>query len=239
MKVFMILPDDNGWGGKYRYQINASHKWGLPGVACSRCGNTWSLTGVNYPSVDLSVLSNANRFNDPRPVSVEEFLFLRKQISRFLPPNSYQPPGTALGPLVGNAWGKFGDFSWLNPWTLLINEYLYNEFRSLDVVLPEGKIPELKFRSKSQPNLVEPQIEPLVKLAQSSFSNSDSPPCPSCGYNAQKLKLMIVDRPSIPPNVNLFRPIEHPTRILTSEEFINVVIMKKLKGIIYKEVHID
>jgi hypothetical protein len=38
----------------YTGEISAASKWGLPGVMCPACGNTWANAAIAYPCVDLS-----------------------------------------------------------------------------------------------------------------------------------------------------------------------------------------
>lgn len=239
MRLFHAKPDDVRWGRIYKYDINAAHKWGLPGVKCSACGSTWATTGIEYPAVDLSILPTAYRYRDRRPVSIEELNDLRLPIVPLLPPNAILNPGTDLGPLVGKAWGKFGDFAWLAPWTMLMRREVYEKLSSYGVQLPiEGMAPELKFRSKSFPDLVEPQIEPLANLVSDSFLPSESFSCLACGRDSRKLERFIVDGNSVPNHVDLFRTRDHPTYILATELFVNAVQKLSMTDILFTEVDV-
>lgn len=239
MNLYRVKPNVKNWGVQYKYGINATHEWGLPGVHCSTCGNSWSTTGVIYPVVDLSILPMADRFRDVRPVSVEEFRILKNFVSPLLPDHSSLPPGTELGKLVGNAWGKFGDFAWVNPWTMLIQSDTHEKFFQSGIELPVSAKPDLKYRSRTHPDLIELQIEPVIELVKASFSPRDSIPCPSCGYNSHKLQQLIIDKSSIPQKTNLFRPRGHPTHIIATEEFIEMVKAEEMKDISFIEVLVE
>src|SRR5687768_1808883 len=101
MRSYWIRPDDD-----FRYTIEGRHRWGLPGLRCEVCGVTWAQTGVSYPTVDLSVLEDAGRFETQWPVERQEFERLKARVSPLLPAGLAAPPGTGLGPFVGTATGS-------------------------------------------------------------------------------------------------------------------------------------
>jgi uncharacterized double-CXXCG motif protein len=223
MRLYTVKPDDLNWGKRYKYDINAAHKWGLPGVRCPVCGSTWSTTGVEYPVVNLSSLPTAERYRNRWPVSLEEFDDLRVPIASQLSPQALLPPGADFGPLVGRASGKFGDFAWTTPWTMLLRREIYVEIVSYGVKLPKDVVvPELKFKSESIPDLVELQIEPLANLIPASFSDEGSV-CTACGRDSRKVERFIMDGASVPTHVDLFRTRDHPTHIITIERFVEAV----------------
>ena len=223
MHLFHVQPDDANWGNHQDYEFDASHTWGLPGIRCSVCAMTWSTTGVAYPAVDLSILPSPDRYGRLEPVTVEEFQELRAPIIRLLGANLALPPGTDFGPLVGKAWGKFGDFAWVNPWTMLIRHESWSKLSSIGVRLPEVVTPKLGLRSKLPPKLLEFQVEPLASLSATSFSSLEPSPCPVCGHDGRKAERIIVRRTSIPSYVDLFRLRDFPTVILATEEFAEAV----------------
>lgn len=239
MRLFSVKPDDVSWGKLFKYEINAAHKWGLPGVSCSVCESTWAMTGVDYPAIDLSSLPIINRYLDRKPVSVEELNALRLPVRPLLNSDAMTPPGTDFWPLVGKAWGKFGDFAWLNPWTMLMKRSTFETLDYNGVRLPKlGLKPDLKFRSNLYPDLVEPQIELLADLLTASFSPSESTNCPACGRNPHKIERFIVDGFSVPSHVDLFRAREHPTNILATEHFVDVVQKFDMADIIFSEIDV-
>jgi uncharacterized double-CXXCG motif protein len=240
MCLFHSKPNDTNWGIQYKYYINAGHKWGLHGVKCPVCGKTRCVIGVDYPTVDLSHLPKINRFSKRWPVNPEEQDDMRRLIIPMLPPNSYLPPGADFGPLVGKAWGKFGDFAWLNPWTMFMLRQTYEKLVSVGIQMPIlGMPPEIKFRSKTYPDLVEPQIEPLARLVPASFDPPDSQPCPGCGRYSRHLVKMIVDGASVPFHVDLFRSRDHPTYILATERFKEAVEKFNMTDILFEEVEVQ
>ncbi len=239
MYLFHTKPDDANWGIQYKYYINAAHKWGLSGVTCVVCNTTWITVGIEYPALDLSNLPTVDLYCIHKPVSLEVMENLRHPIIPMLPPNSYLPPSTDIGPLVGKAWGKFGDFAWLNPWTMLMQRQTYQSLVSVGVQMPIlGMPPEITFRSKTFPDLVEPQVEALARLVPASFIPPVSQPCPGCGRYSRKLERMIVDGASIPSHVDLFRPRDHPTYILATERFVKAVQKFNMTDILFEEIEV-
>lgn len=198
------------------------------------------MTGVEYPAIDLSSLPTINRYLDRRPVSVEELNALRLPVKSLLHPDAITPPGTDFGPLIGKAWGKFGDFAWLNPWTMLMRRSTFETLDSNGVRLPKlGIKPDLKFRSKSYPDLVEPQVELLADLFPASFSPSESMNCLACGRNPKRIERFIIDGSSVPSHVDLFRSRDHPTKILATENFVDVVQKFNMTDIMFTDVDVE
>ncbi len=238
MRLFCVRPDDANWGKQFEYEINASHMWGLPGVRCSVCGRTWSTTGIAYPALDLSILPSVGRYCEPSPVTVEEFKELRASILRLLSVDFALPPGTEFGPLVGKARGKFGDFAWLNPWTMLVRHKALLRLMSKHARLPKVVASRLNFQSESPVELLEFQIESFASPSTKSFLAGESSSCLVCGYDARKVKRVIVNRASIPSRVDLFRLRDFPTTILATERFAKIVQELNMTDILMSEVDV-
>lgn len=217
------------------YGIEGTHRWHLAGVKCPTCGVTWGTVGVEYPTVDISGETFANEYKIPSPVSPEELERLRSRIRSRFPEGTPLPPGTDFGQFVGKASGRFPDFAYPSPWTLFIKRDAYAQLSSRNVRMPAAVIPELRFRSKNQVNvLFELEILPLVSLAPASFLPGDEP-CKSCGREGRKVEVPIVSRDSVPEEVDVFRPHNFPTYILATERFKQAVDELGLKGMVFQE----
>lgn len=237
LRVFEVLPDYATAGSGI---VDAVNKWGLPGVTCPRCGSTWGNVGLAYPAVDLSKLSNEKVYRKARAVSLEEFVELRRPILSLMPDGSVPLPGTRFGPLIGEAKGLFGDFAWLNLWTLLIQSQALQRLRLAGVRTPVGVPPILTFRDKNPPNLLELQLEPHGKMAPASFPINPLPSCPSCGRDPNSMpKHIVIEAPSIPKNLDLFRARDFTTLILATEGFVGAVQNLKLTGVVFQEVAVE
>ncbi|MGH9904056.1 MAG: SitI6 family double-CXXCG motif immunity protein, partial [Pyrinomonadaceae bacterium] len=210
------------------------------GVSCQRCGSTWSNVGLAYPAIDLSVLPNEKRYQSAKPVSLEDFDELQRAILSLMPDNSLPPPGTRFGPLVGVARGIFGDFAWLNLWTMLVRSQALERLHVAGVRTPIGVAPMLAFKNRQSPDLLELQIEPHAKLASSSFSVLLLATCPSCGRDPNSLpEHLVIEASSVPKHVDLFRARDFTTLILATEEFAEAVQNLKLTGVIFQEVAVE
>lgn len=234
MKLFEIGPDKRNWGRLYEYQIEASHKWGLPGLRCSVC-DTWATVGPAYPQVDVSGLPNASRYSERSPVSSEELEILRKPLSQLLPPGSDLPPGTDLGPLIGRATGQFGDFAWCF-WWMLARPATVSKLKEENLNLPAAVPAQLRFKSQDSVSLLEFAVECQVNLDPESLSMREEE-CSVCGRKPWRLlNGLVVKKSSIPENLDLFKPREFPTRILATERFADVIRSLRFTDITFNEV---
>lgn len=238
MRLFNVSPDQGEW--ENRNYIEAVHKWKLPGVKCTICGDTWSTTGLAYPSVDLSVLQNAERYTNSWPVSLSEFDELRQPILPLMPDGSIPPPGTQFGPLLGKAEGTFGDFAWVNPWTILIRKEAYDSLMSAGVSMPKGIRPILLFTKANPVDLLELEIEPHAVMAQSSLSGYEFEYCSGCGRVRDSLPERIkIEGNSIPRQADLFRIRNFSTAIIATEKFLNTVKEFGLSDITFREADLE
>jgi uncharacterized double-CXXCG motif protein len=123
LQIYDLNPDDSLWHQGIRYEIDAVHKWGLPGLKCPVCGATWATTGIEYPAVDLSSLPDEEVFRDGWPVPLAEFQRRQEEVRALAPPDAMLPPGADFGPSVGRASGQFTDLCWPARWTLFLTEH--------------------------------------------------------------------------------------------------------------------
>src|SRR5690242_4450045 len=106
MRFYWLRPSVTA---RHTGEINAAHRWKLPGVTCPACGATWGGGADAYPGVDLSVLAEQARLEEARlEEDFAEFERLRERVRPLAPPGVPLRPGTSFGPLVGTAKGQFG-----------------------------------------------------------------------------------------------------------------------------------
>ena len=216
------------------FEIDAQHKWTLPGVKCDVCGATWSTTGIEYPSVDISNEPFAKEYESGWPVTLAELEQRRARIRSHFPPDAVLPPGTEFGPLTGRAAGRFPDFVWLSPWTLLIKSEAYAQLRVRNVLMPDGIASDLRFTGDQRPDLLELEIQPLALLAPASFLPNGEP-CAGCGREGRRVDVPVVSSDSIPADTDMFRPRNFPTYILATERFKAAVTELNLTGLRFSE----
>lgn len=216
------------------YAVDGTHKWTLPGVKCSTCGTTWSTTGIEYPTVDISNEPFAHEYTSDSPIPIEHFeTLIAKLRSRFPSALSLQP-GTEFGRFVGRASGPFPDFTYPAPWTVLITRHAYALLSAKNVRMPPAVAADLRLPRDQVNDLWELEIQPLASLHPDSFLQG-ADPCRRCRREGQEVIIPIIDRGSIPTDQDIFRPHNFPTYILATERFKNAVEELSLTGMIFRE----
>jgi uncharacterized double-CXXCG motif protein len=204
--------------------IDAAHRWGLPGVSCHVCGVTWSVSSCEYPAIDLSHLPEVKLYEEPRAEPLEEFERLRCPLLPLIPNGFVPPPGTEFGPLRGRAWGRFGTFAWRGGATLLVERKTFSQLREAGVQGLVGVKPEIRFRGKKAPDWLELNLEPHALLHRSCLPADLRPPCPACGRQGLKRPdNLIIDAATFPAHVDIFRAGNYTTVILATERFVGAV----------------
>ena len=239
MKLFTITPDFQNREKNYHNDIVARRNSYLPGIKCDLCGQTWARLGIAYPLVDISVLTFDKWLFRPRVVPVDEYKQLRDLVAPLIAENLPLPPGTGFGPLVGRETGLCGDFSWANSWTLLIKQSSYLNLQSLSLKLPKVSIPNLKTKRISGCELYELEIEAWVSLTNSSYYEAEPKICLKCGRDDRKVERIIVNKNSIPPDLDMFRITDFPTHILVTERFKYNVTQLGFSNILFMEIEME
>ncbi|WNG32748.1 hypothetical protein F0U61_03315 [Archangium violaceum] len=210
---------------RYKGEINATHKWGLPGVHCPGCGATWSNGTDAYPCVELSGLPDAKALEEAR---LEEdfaaFERLRERVRPLLPAGVPLWPGTKFGPLVGSARGSFGQLFMQDPWTLLIRREALEPLQREGIQGLTACHTQLRFRQKQSPELLELQLEPRGLLHRECIPPDRVEPCGKCGRFGFSLpKKPLLDWASLPEHLDLFRLANFTTVIVATERFVDAV----------------
>lgn len=232
MTRFFWLHEDEAATAAFSGSFNAAHKWSLPGVKCPACGATWSSWGNHYPLVDLSHLPEHAEFEKARPESLAEFSRLRELVRPFAPRDAELPPGAAFGPLVGTASGEFGPFTWQGTSLLLVRRDALDRLQAEGVRGLLGGRPELRFRKKEPPELLDLQIAPSGLLHPECIPSGAPPPCPTCGRHAfARPDEPILVAASLPTDVDVFRLANFATMIIGTERFVDAVKRLGLAGI--------
>jgi uncharacterized double-CXXCG motif protein len=215
--------------------FNAAHRWGLPGVQCPQCGVIWSGAGLQFPSGDASGLAERAELEDPHlERNFARFEYLRELVRPLLPQGVPLGPGTRFGPLVGKAWGKFGPFAWLNPWTLLVRREVLERLRAEGLLGVEGYRTELRFRQKQTPELLELEIMPHGRLHPDCVP-AEAPSCARCGREGGIMpEEPVLKEDSLPMHLDLFRLVDLPTMLIATERFVEAVQRLGPSGVAFK-----
>ncbi len=226
---------------RYTGNLNAGHKWGLPGVdwkqPCPTCRLGGALVGLHYPCVDLSILPEREKFHESEPVPYEEFVRLRELVRPLAPKWAMLEPGAAFGPVEGSGLGYFGQLFMQNPWTLYARREALERLQAAGVRGLQGCPIKVRFRQKNHPELLELQLELHGHFHPECLPPDRKPPCPTCGSDQTPLpKKFWLATSSLPEDVDIFRFRDWPGSILASERMVDAVRRLELDGVVFQEV---
>ena len=240
MKFYRVQQDT---ALSYTGTLNASHKWGLPGVQpCTSCGvGGEGSTAAQYPCVDLSGLParELKKLSDSWPVPREEFVRLRELVRPLAPAGAVLKPGARLGPLEGTGSGSFGQLFMQNPWSICMRREALAQLQGAGVRGLQGCPVNVRFRVKDPPALMDVQLESKGRFHPECLPLPD-PPCPKCGHS-KGYKLpdpYWLDAASLPSHVDVFRLEDASTLIIATERMMEAVRRLELDGITFQEVEV-
>jgi uncharacterized double-CXXCG motif protein len=188
------------------------------------CDAIWSAGSEKYPSVDLSQLSERNKYSARLEKDYAEFERLREQVRPLVPPGVPLQPGTKFGPLVGTAQGEFGPLLMYYPWDLLMMREALEQLQAAGVQGLKGCRTELRFRRKNPPELLQLELLPRGQLHPDCLPADRLAPCAKCGRIGWSLPdEPILDAASLPEDLDLFRVGDFTTMIIGSERFVEAV----------------
>ncbi|ATB31444.1 double-CXXCG motif protein [Melittangium boletus] len=178
--------------------IDGAYRWGLPGVICPSCKETWSDGAKAYPSVDLTPVSALADFETARAEPIEEFERLCELVRPLLPPGALLEPGTPLGAFQGKLHGHFGALVSPDPWWLLIRREAFDALQAEGVQGLKGRQMHLRSRQRHPPELLELKILPSGRLHPDCLPFHRARPCRRCGRTGLALPdaLWKTSRPS-------------------------------------------
>ncbi len=238
MTRYYWLVEDKAATSRHAGDINAAHRWKLPGLAnCPGCGETWASVGHYYPAVDLSAIPEQTSFLKARPEPFSEYARLRELVRPLAPPHAPLPPGTRFGPLEGTARGDLGPLTWVGNALLLMREDSLKQLQMKDVRdLMGGGSASLRFRQKSPPAYFEPQIPLRGRLHPDCLPTDTAPPCGTCGrVDLSRPDEPLLDASALPSELDLFRVGNFATMLVGTERFRDAVLQSKLDGIRFLE----
>jgi len=221
--AFELKPDRVGWAKLNSIEATHAHK--LPGVRCPNCG-VWAITGMLYPCVDESALTNKSPSS--APLSVAQFRSLAADLKPVLGSERPIAPGTALGPLRGRATGTFGDFAWVNPWTPLVRESAWQALGDAGIELCAVRA-ELGFKNQPHESFFELEAVPRAQLA----NGSEAQACEICGRVSVSMPdRLVLDATVFDESVALQRVINLPTVLIVNERFARFIQERQLRDAI-------
>lgn len=237
MRYFTIEEDKSS---EYTGFVNGAHKWGLPGIdTCPACKSTWASTSRTYPSVDLTPLSTLSEFESPGAVPLEEYERLCGLVRPFLPPGAVLQPGCELGPLVGNAQGRFGALVRLHPRMLLVQREALEKLRAEGMRGLRGCPTQLRFRQRNSPELLELELLPVGRAHADCLPPKRKPPCSRCGRFGLTLPdELVLDAATLPSDLDVFR-LEEFSVVTCTERFADACERLGLDGVVFNPVPVS
>ena len=222
MRFYWLRPSV---AGRHTGEINAAHRWKLPGVTCPACGATWGGGADAYPSVDLSELAEQALLEEARLApDFAEFERLCERVRPLAPPGVPLRPGTGFGPLVGTAQGTFGPLAMPYDWMLLVYPETFAHLNAAGIQGLKGCPTLLRFRQKRPPALLEVQIEPGGLLHPDCLPPGKAAPCARCGrHDFGRPDQPLLAASSLPADRDLFRLANSLTTIVTTERLADAV----------------
>ena len=233
MHYFRVKEDNSS---NYTGHIEGTHKWGLPGVRnCPACKATWGSDIRAYPSVDLTPVAALANFEDPRSESIEEYERRCELVRPLLPPGALLQPGSALGPLVGRAQGRFGALMAPSSWSLLMQRETLEKLQAEGLRGLKGCHAQLRFRQRNSPELLELELLPVGRLHPDCLPPDRKPPCARCGRRGlTRPNDMLLDSATLPSHLDLFRLEDFSTVIVCTERFVEACRRLSLDGVTFQ-----
>ncbi|HYO59618.1 double-CXXCG motif protein [Archangium sp.] len=231
---YFIIEEDRSAG--YTGFVDASHKWGLPGILnCPACKATWSGGANAYPSVDLMPVTALADFEKPRPEPIEEYERLCELVRPLLPPGAQLEPGAAFGPLVGVAQGRFGQFVMNYSDLLLVQREALEKLQAGGSRGLKGCPTLLRFRQRNSPELLELELLPVGRLHPDCLPHDRKPACLRCGRRGHALPDdLLLDDSTAPGHLDVFRLEDFPTVIVCTERFVDACQRLGLDGVVFQ-----
>jgi uncharacterized double-CXXCG motif protein len=226
---------------RYTGNLNAAHKWALPGVEpCPVCDlQSEAHTMAQYPCVDLSVLppDEQEKLLDAWPVPREEFIRRRELVRPLTPPYAMLGCGAVFGPLKGTGLGYFGQLFMQNPWSLCMRREALERLQAAGVRGLVGCPTQVRFRTRHAPDLRDIQLESHGRMHPGCLPPA-YPPCRVCNISRSHPRPdpYWLDAASLPDHVDIFRLDVASVPIIANERLVDAVHRLELDGVVFKEI---
>jgi uncharacterized double-CXXCG motif protein len=210
---------------RYKGEYKAKRKWGLPGLHCPTCGDSWACIAEAYPSADLSGLPAAKQFEEAwLEKDYEKFERLRAAVRPLVPSWARLTPGTGFGPLVGSARGNFPQLYMLYSWRVIIRREALEQLQAEGLRGLKGCRTELRFRQRNAPELMELETEPHGLYHPDCLPPGNNEPCKTCGgYETGPSGQPVLDKASLPEHVDIFQLRDHDGLVIINERFADTL----------------
>lgn len=218
------------WTGTCRVE----RRWGLPGIECAKCGQTWSAFR-SYPVIDVSQLPERRELEDVWPRPYAEYTRLMERVRSLCPSDVVLTPGSMFGPLYGTARGRFGPLTLVPLWGVLVREDL---LQALQAAQMRGIVPvRPEFKKAPSPALFELHLLMRGRLHPDCVLPAPAPPCTLCGFKEPSVHPEPwVDAASMPTDLDVFRLEDAVMNFIVSERFIEIAKSCGASDVVFKDV---
>jgi uncharacterized double-CXXCG motif protein len=232
MPFFEMSPDEAMTG-----DLEAESPWGLPGIECDVCGETWGNVGTAYPTVDLAAWTDAALYENRWPVDRATFALRRERIVPLVPPRAPLPPGTDLGPLRGRASGRHGDVVWLHSWTPLLRA---SALASIRGALGDTRCVPTRITTGRSEFLYQIEVVAHGRLSASCFRDGGPPCCEGCGHEAfVRPSMLVLDAAALVGAPPIFRLSDLTTAIVVGDAVARAIVGGGLSGALLSELQVE
>ncbi len=174
-------------------------------------------------------------FEKPRVESFAEYERLCALVRPLLPEGALLEPGSAFGPLVGTAKGRFGPLSSPYPWWLLVQPDALARLQAEGLRGLKGCPTALRFRQRTPPTLLELELLPAGRAHPDCLPPNRKPPCARCGRWGLTLpERLLLDASSLPSHLDVFRLEDFSTVLVCSSRFVDACQHLGLDGLTFQ-----
>jgi len=230
------LRHDPALGELITTYVEAEHALSLPGVECPTCAAAWATTGSAYPSVDVTAVRREVSLEADN-VPWEEYVRRREIVRSYLPPDAVLEPGTGFGPLLGRARGRYVDFAFAFPWTVLLLSNALDSLKEAGITGLVSASTNITMQGGKPFPYLELEAHPHLRLAPESIPADTPPPCSTCGrWPVKPLDPPVFLADSVPRGEDVVRGHEMPTWLFISDRFVEAARTLGLRGATFTEV---
>lgn len=225
-RPFLLEPDEQAMDYMSRIELDGERALTLPGVECPVCDDAWAISGIEYPTVDITPLKSALGKVDPWPVSIAAFCDIKAKVARIVGNDILIVPGAGFGPLVKvHMKRELLDLVWMLPWTLLLNIKALRKISDSGIHLAVRKIEPGRNGSMIEYFEVEARPTAGSKIRRTGMR------CHACGREEfQKPKKIVLDRSAYDETIPVQRVREWPTKLVISGALMEVISRHSLAG---------
>ncbi|MCP3101733.1 double-CXXCG motif protein [Myxococcus sp. K15C18031901] len=236
MRYYELDPIFDASATRWRWNLDAKRRWGLPGTECPRCHAAPLAIALNYPRVDLTGLPEEREYRKPRLSPWGEYVRLRDRVLPLLPPGAVVEPGIGMGPLVGRVRGR------PSPIAMDVAWHFFAQPEGVERLLAAGlrginPVPTATKSARDVPPLLELELQLGGDYLPECRPVPEGEPCPVCGF--QPMSDSLVDAEwldaSAMPAADVFRFRWAPSMTVASERFVEVLRGMGDTGIQVKE----